>query len=212
VTPNGDNSYEVIKYAYDFYGDITSYTDGDGNTENYQYNDLTGQLTVKILRNLDTITYTYDNAGNILKIIGTQSDKTTLTNTYTYDLAGSLLEAINASCDTKYTYDDAGRMTKETDVYTGGGSYEKDYTYDGSNIKTITIKRNNVTQNVFTYGFDSSTGRLATIDYNSLYSLSYGYDKNGNVTNKSVTNDNASQTATSSSYTYYPSNLVSTYI
>jgi YD repeat-containing protein len=116
VTPNGDNSYDVTKYAYDFYGNITSYTDGDGNTENYQYNDLTGQLTVKILRNLATITYTYDNAGNILKIICTQSGKTTLTNTYTYDLAGSLLEAKNASCDTNYIYDDAGRLTTETDA------------------------------------------------------------------------------------------------
>ena len=206
VTPNGDNDYEITKYAYDFYGNIRSYTDGNGNSETYQYNELTGQLTEKDLRNSSKITYTYDNAGNTTQVSGSQSGST-LTNTYTYDLAGNLLESKNGSCDTTYTYDDMGRVTKETDVYTGGSTFVKGYTYDGKNVQTYTLTKDGTVQVNEGYSYEGN-GRLREIDYGNVIQQHYSYDANGNVRLKgAVTNVNGKSYDSSTETTYNIANL-----
>ena len=37
VTPNGDNDYSVVKYEYDFYGNLVAYTNGEDESETYAY-------------------------------------------------------------------------------------------------------------------------------------------------------------------------------
>jgi YD repeat-containing protein len=118
VSANGDNGYSTTKYIYDFYGRPIAYTDGLNNNESYQYYDLTGQLYIKTLRNGNTFTYIYDNAGNLLTVTGVQTGKI-ITLTYTYDKTGNVLTSGDGTNNITYQYDSMGNCTRETDNYNG---------------------------------------------------------------------------------------------
>jgi RHS repeat-associated core domain len=179
----GDNNFEVTKYTYDFYGNVKTYTNGTENTESYTYNDLTGQLLVKTLANGDQMTYTYDNAGNVLTITGAQTDKTTLEYTYTYDLTGNVTKAKNGDCETTYEYDDMGRCISETDKYYSGNTYVKNYAYSGKNISDYYLYKNNSLQGHECYEYESN-GRLTGQIYShndNIEAFKDYFDPNGNV-------------------------------
>ena len=65
-----NNDGELLEYAYDENGNITSIKKNGALLESYEY-DALSQLT-KVTRGSEVYTYTYDNAGNILsvKLIG----------------------------------------------------------------------------------------------------------------------------------------------
>ena len=61
-----NNDGELLEYAYDENGNITSIKENGALLESYEY-DALNQLT-KVTRGSEIYTYTYDNAGNILSV------------------------------------------------------------------------------------------------------------------------------------------------
>ena len=61
-----NNDGELLEYAYDQNGNITSVKKNGALLESYEY-DALNQLT-KVTRGSEVYTYTYDNAGNILSV------------------------------------------------------------------------------------------------------------------------------------------------
>ena len=73
-----NNDGELLEYAYDENGNITSIKKNGALLESYEY-DALSQLT-KVTRGSEVYTYTYDNAGNILSV----KKNGTVINTYGY--------------------------------------------------------------------------------------------------------------------------------
>ena len=219
VTPNGDNDYSVTKYDYDFYGNLKTYTDGDGKSETYTYKDLTGQLETKTLRNGNVFTYTYNNAGEILQVRGVMAGET-ITLNYTYDLAGNVLKAGDGVSNITYQYDGAGRVIKETDIY-NGTTYEKNYSYDGKNVTNFTLYKivNDTYFQQFYENYQYWNGNLTQLTFNDGnynntmdpnykdITMNYYYDNNSNLIEKiSGTYDEGRFQY----YTYNKANLITT--
>lgn len=230
VTSNGDNDYSTTKYDYDFYGRLTSYTDGLDKSESYSYldnttnndTDLTGRLNKKTLRNGNTFTYTYDSAGNMTQVAGTKSSITT-TLSYTYDKTGNLLTASDGTNDISYEYDNMGRCVKETDDY-NGTVYEKDYVFsDGKNNYMVYVYKivGGIPQLDFAEDYKSWNNMLISVtvfsgtDYDPVaypykYSIDYYYDANGNLVEKYIETYGAASYNYSynSSYLYNKANCI----
>ncbi|MDR0287298.1 MAG: S8 family serine peptidase, partial [Clostridiales bacterium] len=220
VTTNGDTSYSVVKYEYDYYGNQISYTDAEGNVERYTYNELTGQMLTQTKANGDVISMEYDNRGNVVKITGTKAGKTTLTQSYTYNLGGQLTSTTDTNgIKTTYTYDEYGNMTSET--YTQGVNViRKEYSnfatgepemykifVNGEEVYNIWISINDSGDDTSVY----SRGNPTVLIY-------YSYDKNGNLTqkyseysfDKELYEYNPSNTVKNASYVYFGYNADNT--
>ena len=198
VVENGDYGYSVKRYSYDFYGRLIKYTDCISQDETYQYYDLTDRLNVKTLRNGNTFTYTYDNAGNVIQVVGAQTGKTTITLNYTYDKAGNMLTAGDGTNSITYTYDNMGRCLSETDVY-DGTTYIKNYEYlNGKNDYCMEVRKvsGGTPYLEFRQRYDYWNGLLSSVSfyggdtYNLIgdrdYDVSYLYDANGNLEQKHI--------------------------
>ncbi len=199
VAPNGDYSYSATKYSYDLYGRMTQYTDILNNSETYSYFDITDQVYIKTLRNGNTFTFTYDNAGNTTRIVGAKTGKTSTTLNYTYDYTGNIL---TAGDDTKLitkVYDSMGRCIKQTDDY-GSSKYQKEYEYNGGQ-GDYTVKMAKIINSTRAYeyfqkyeywdGLLQSAKMINSDLYNSTnhpynYNITYSYDKNENLKNRDV--------------------------
>ena len=121
---------KTITRAYNAYNWLTSYTDGDGNTLGYTYDNL-GRLTKLTYPGtpLKEVTYAYDTAGRL----GTVTDWASRVTTYTYDAVGRITQLLRPN-GTKQTrlYDDAGQLTQIHELAPNGTSllYAGDYGYD----------------------------------------------------------------------------------
>lgn len=119
------NKVVTLQQAFDQYGNITSFTDGNGNTYQFTY-DIQGQVT---------------------------SVKNPLNNTWTtnYNLAGYPTQTTDPlNHITQYTTDYSGRITKVIDAI----GNETNYTYqiDSNGWK---IEQTNPLNQTFTYYYDS---------------------------------------------------------
>lgn len=200
--PSGAGRY-ASSTSYDAYRRVTQEQVNSGPNFAYitnTYDPHTGKLTdTAVTRTttpvaVDGTSYAYDPAGNITSQTETRQGATTETQCYTYDGLDRLTQAWTATDQCKaapttsgtspnvgdgiiagaywttWTYNALGQRTQETDhSVTGGTDTNTTYTYNG-----------NGTDQPTTLTGTSTTGP------NGSSSASYGYDKTGNTTTRTL--------------------------
>lgn len=194
VTANGTVS--LTTYAYDSNSNRIS-MDKDGVVTTYEYNEL-NQLV-----KAGDITYTWDNAGNLVS----QSQNGTLVATYTYDSHNRMVTAsVNNGVETieeSYTYDYLGNRTSKisngvkteytTDLTTGYSQVLKAKTGTESIYYTRgfeLISKNEETEASY-YVYDGGMSVRALTDESGHISDTFVFDAFGNETARTGTTDNS---------------------
>ncbi len=144
-----------LSYTYNGFDEVTEITDGKLTVKN-SYNKF-GE-TVKIERDRNEESFTYDISGRVTNHTISDRDIGTLTTRYTYDILGRTT-AIETNGGSEYiSYDKAGRIS------------EKNYPQTG-------VKK------VYTYYEDSTLKSLLTyVDDKLTTAENIEYDRNGNKT------------------------------
>ncbi|MBE5951416.1 MAG: RHS repeat protein [Lachnospiraceae bacterium] len=181
------------EYVYNVYGEMTAYTDTEGNTTIYTY-DGQGNVT-QVTDALGGITrYTYRKDGLLCKI----EDASGAVTEYSYNGRG-LLEREDDSLGavTSYQYDKEDRIVRVTEP--NGTVTEYEYNTDGNVTLVAATKENGDTSilrylyamdgsltasisdtDILTYQYDE-LGQLTELHKNGVHSLGFGYDANGNL-------------------------------
>ncbi len=144
---------------------VASVTSG-GQKYSYTYDSM-GNIATFSAPGKGTVTYTYDNQGQLLKAAGDT------TYTYTYDGAGNILTASNGTTSHTYTYGDADWK----DLLTA---------FDGSSITYDAIGNPTSYYNGTRWNFSWENGRSLATASDGTNSLSFAYDANGLRTSKTV--------------------------
>ncbi len=144
---------------------VASVTSG-GQKYSYTY-DSTGNIATFSAPGKGTVTYTYDNQGQLLKAAGDT------TYTYTYDGAGNILTASNGTTSHTYTYGDVDWK----DLLTA---------FDGSSITYDAIGNPTSYYNGTRWNFSWENGRSLATASDGTNSLSFAYDADGLRTSKTV--------------------------
>jgi len=111
-----NTSTESLKSEYNTLGELTSYTDADGNTATYEYEKEKDYRLKKINDGKGTQTYEYDTTTGAVKEL---TDSTAGKFTATYDVEGNLLsEDYPNAMSANYTVNPAGQLTGVTYVKT----------------------------------------------------------------------------------------------
>lgn len=192
-----------INYSYDSKGNLKSVTDEIGTYMNMTY-DSQGNVISATNGTGTTAEFTYDGDGNCLsKTLTYTSDgvSKTVTENYTYDEAGNLVKIIDSDGNitsteynsmgkvsvatdekgrqTSYDYDDLGNLVKIT--YADGTSESFTYDREGNNLtatdrlgRTVTMKYDKV-------------GNLLAKTYPNGAVVSYAYDANYNLVSETST-------------------------
>jgi len=208
---------KVTNYDYNALGLLRSVTDADYKTETYKY-DLAGNLAYKLdrntnetlmtydLRNMllsksvpltgDTISYTYDNAGNR----STMSDVSGLSS-YIYNANNRLLKVVEGGITKiEYTYYKSGNVHTVTD----SKGFTTTYDYDTANrMSHVSYLINGIT-NTTQYSYDIN-GNRQTISYPNGIAESFQYDKYNRL--KTLINTLPNGTCVNYEYTYYDNGL-----
>lgn len=141
TTINGNNKSIEFHSTYDKYGNMVTYTDGNG----YQYQ------------------YTYNIHGQIK----TTTDPLQHKWQFNYNLAGDLTEVIDPLNHSRYfTNDWMGRLTKVTDALGNNTKYQ--YTFNPNGYET---KVTNALNQTTTYQYDNLYRLVKTISPSGLVSL-----------------------------------------
>ena len=166
---------DITQYSYDAKGDLASVTDALGHVTTISAYDANGRpLTLQDPNGLIT-QLAYDPRGRLLSR-NTGGE----TMTYTYDAVGQVLKITQADASfTAFTYDAAHRLTQVSDnlgnkiVYTldANGNQTKKQVYDPSSTLTRSLSQT----------FDA-INRLQTSVGAQGQTTTYGYDSNGNLT------------------------------
>ena len=198
---------EIVRYSYDKCGDLLTVTEPDGSVNTYTYDkkgrctglkradgteesysyDKADRLSAQTDKNADgsllhSYTYTYDGAGNIIKIGGTADtaaghavmtyDKDNRLATYngekvTYDERGNMLHGpLNGEMG-DYTYDCRNRLI-ETKAADGTVTA---YTYDAENTRLTEETEN--TRHTFVTDKETTYSQLLTETISEKHLLTY---------------------------------------
>ena len=208
ITIKNENT-PLISYVYDalLRRHSKELNIGSGFTTEYKYqtaeNGNTTALVSQLKNGNDTLSYTYDDIGNI----ETVSKNGVLKNTYHYDALNQLIREDNVDVNTvTYSYDNGGNITSkkeyayiapETEI-TNQSYTEKSYSYGDTSWKDLLAGFNNQTitydniGNPLTYrdgfGFTWSSGRQLTGVTKNTNSISYLYNADGLRAQKTVNN------------------------
>ena len=210
-----------VSYEYDQLNRVKKYTDALGKSETYTYSNA-GDMTSKKDRNGLTTSYTYDALHRLTKESVTKDGKTN-TNTYTYALTGQLVNESNGSTAKTYKYYKQGTAINDDESVTIDGiSYRTKRVYDKNDnvMETFTYKGGageEMYSNVYVY---DSKGRLSNYrgrsvtdtDVNNAYNVFYTYDKNDNITNVSVSDNNKKNVKLTSAYSYNNANMLTSLV
>ncbi len=172
---------------------IVSSTDEEDNTTEFTYDEYYRTLTET--KNGQTITYNYDNKGNVLSEV---SDDEDAENTYyTYDNNGNVIRQQTGTNYTYYLYDESGELSLTAtlkDDYSGEipNVYNSDltcfdtvsYTYDnGILVKTVDNKEKETITN--TYDEYGNSIKVSTVtekdDESTVGTVDNTYDIMGNI-------------------------------
>jgi RHS repeat-associated protein len=199
-------------YTYDAAGRLTGYTNGDGRTLSYVWDDF-GRISEVLYDDGQSISYSYDGAGRLIGVDDSLSGQVA----YTYDAVGNLSSATRPlGICTTYAYDKDDRLILLTNTQSGRVLSRFEYTYDGANriaTEDATLQGERL-QSGYTYDeaghlieVAQQKGTGSSIDADADTSVvSYEYDEAGNRTR--ATDDSSFDV----SYTYDSSNrLVSSY-
>ena len=144
---------------------VASVTSG-GQQYGYTYDSM-GNIATYSAPGKATVTYTYDNQGQLLKATGDT------TYTYTYDGAGNILTASNGTTTHTYTYGDSNWK----DLLTA---------FDGQSIAYDSIGNPLSYYNGTRWNFTWANGRSLATASDGSNSLSFAYDASGLRTSKVV--------------------------
>lgn len=196
-----DSEYSVVKYTYDLFSRLTMMTDPIDQQETY-YNDINGNIISKTDRNGNTINYEYDELGRLTRTCVTTADGSEDVF-ITYTKTGLKKNESNNTGTVSYAYDSLGRVTQEIVNSSTGSTTVKTFGYDlGNNRTYFTVTTNGMQLFATTYVYDN-LGRLITMSEGGT-TAEYGYDTNGN--RSYVQYNNGLRT----DYTFNLSNLVKT--
>jgi len=154
-----------------------------GNESSYETRSADGTL-----KESHVYTYTYDDAGHVLKCVYVYSDPpdgtATETTTNKYDQNGNL---ISTSCvcrtdldyvspysyQTRYEYDEQNRCVKEIDLNQGAVDGYEVYTYDENGIRRKSTRYSADDERLWVTEYDENGERIEEDD------TEYEYDENG---------------------------------
>ncbi len=190
-TPAGQG-WEVTKYVYDRFGNVTAMTDARDCTEYYEY-DKAGRLQKKMDRNKDHIFYQHDALERLIKETvqkKTSEGLVTSQREYVYSKNGKLILEISRESvggkqtvflETKYRYNHKGQLSNQEDP----GNIEKNYTYDiyGNRQSFQLTQKGNASPDVSLYYIYDDLYRLKQVRKNSAAGVilaEYEYDEKGN--------------------------------
>ena len=176
-------------YVYDINGNLATYTDSEGQTSRFTYDDanqltgvsnpldqttsfaytLKGELAQITQANNEVITFSYDDFGNLSSLTppdrpahGFSYSPRNETAAYTPPALGS------GNTQTTYSYNTLRQLTG----FTRPDGQSVSYSYDGAQrLRTITQPRGTTT-----YSYNAATDQLTTIAAPAGVTLSYGYD------------------------------------
>ena len=181
----------TLTMGYDGLRRLTSVTGGPVSRQ-FTYRDIDSTKTTmqvaSVTSGVQQYGYTYDSMGNI----ATYSAPGKATVTYTYDNQGQLLSAVGDNTYT-YTYDGAGNILTASDgvashTYTYGDSDWKDLltAFDGQAITYDTIGNPTSYYNGTRWNFTWANGQSLATASDGTNSLSFAYDASGLRTSKVV--------------------------
>ena len=178
---------DTLTMGYDGLRRLTSVTGGPVSRQ-YTYRDIDSAKTTMQVASVTSggqqYGYTYDSMGKI----ATYSAPGKGTVTYTYDNQGQLLKAVGDTTYT-YTYDGAGNiLTANGHTYTYGDANWKDLltAFDGQSITYDSIGNPTSYYNGIRWNFTWANGRSLATASDGSNSLSFAYDASGLRTSKTV--------------------------
>lgn len=208
---SSDRLVDKTDYHYDAQGraleEIVYRVSGETTTiweqNSTRYDELGNRLSYEsrsgdgTLKESETYTYTYDDAGRILKSVCVYTDPTegamTETTTNKYDESGNLINSAYvcnsrieyiSSCNSqsRYEYDDQNRCVKETNLSDGSMDDYRVYEYDENDVcrKATIYRPDGTVVDVLTY--DENGTRIYTeipgSEYDASGVLIRSYEKN----------------------------------
>ena len=174
-----EDSSPVESYVYDADGNITEYTDSNGNTTEFEY-DTNGNLTRIITSGGRETEYIYNSNGDVVS----ETDANGNTASYTYYSNGLLNTQSKGGTTITYTYNN-GLVSSA--VISGGGYYNPYYyTYNSYGNLTY-VWMSIMLQSVAAYSYTcGGRGNLASKTESNGYCESYRYDSTGNLIETAV--------------------------
>ena len=180
-----DNNNMSLSFNYDELNRLDDYTDYFGNTVDYEYDAASNIISI-IYPGGKKVSYTYYQ-DNRLKSVKDWNGKTT---SYTYRADGSIQQVTYPNgCYTLYQYDSADRLTG---IYNrkSNGEIIASYSYQLDELGNHTSENRNEPLGLPTY-----SSKNIALTYNvanriqSAGSNSYTFNNNGNLTNKTGSNN-----------------------
>ena len=178
VTSLDDNS-PVESYIYDADGNVTEYTDSNGNTTVFEY-DSNGNLTAIVAPGGRETEYTYNSNGDVIS----ETDANGNITAYTYHSNGRLNTQSQGGTTVTYTYYHGSAST----VTISGSGYSNSYYYSYNNYgNLIHVWMGMTLQSVAAYTYTSGgRGKLASKTESNGYCETYKYDSVGNLIEAAV--------------------------
>ena len=203
----------VTTYLYDEANRVVEERDPLGNSRYFQY-DAAGNVAESTDRNGRKRTFEYDASNRLLAEHWWQNGVILQSITQTYDAAGNLLSAINPEAQLTYTYDAANRMTTATTFYPGlnNPSVTLSYTYDAVG-NVLQIRDNLGVQVASTYDYRGNlvTRSMSGTGVGDGAGVRFTYRANGErATLQRFENAGLTVSAGKTEYTYFRNGLVKT--
>ncbi len=129
-----------------------------------------------------TLSYTYDNAGDVLSI--KSSNTGGISDVYTYDVLNRLSTVTDAAGATTYSYDAVGNL--QSFAYPNGVAHT--YAYDTLNRLTQVGAAKGTALSSHTYTLGAAGNRLSVAELSGR-NVAYGYDSLYRLTSETVTAD-----------------------
>ena len=169
-----------LQWSYDAFGRVATYTDGDGATTRYSYDDLNHELTqsLSVLGAVRETSTSYDAYGRVLST----TDAMGLVTNYAYDEAGrSMTVTSPGGVVTTTSYNREGQVVAVTDAARNTTSYQ--YDADGRLLETVNPDGSTVTDQ-----YDGVGNLIQTQDADG-HVVAYTYDAAGRVLTQTVDPD-----------------------
>jgi YD repeat-containing protein len=178
-----DTQSNTITYTYNHFGNLLT-TNAGGVTTTLTY-DLRGRKLTMADPDMGSWSYTYDVLGQLKS----QTDAKSQVTTMTYDKLGRMTNRTEADVVNNWYYDlykSGATCTKgigklcEVDSPAGGGGngYNRQYTYDSLG-RVSQIATTIDASYTISYGYDSTTGRLASTTYPTGFITKNVYNTRG---------------------------------